>query len=105
MTYEEAITKLVNAEFSDKYQGDQGLTTAMLKAVEALKTMAAISDKPKTNGDMIRSMTDEELAEFLDNNGIDCYMCNKNPAQCDHECCFGIVEYLKSEVSEDARTD
>ncbi len=62
-------------------------------------------EAPKSNADRIRQMTDEELAEFLDNNGIDCDMCNKHPAQCDHECYCGIVEFLKSEVSEDAGTD
>lgn len=37
MTNQEAIEKLVNAEFADKYQGDQDLTTAMLMAIDVLK--------------------------------------------------------------------
>ena len=38
MTNKEAIEKLVNAEFADKYQGDQDLTTAMHMAIDALES-------------------------------------------------------------------
>ena len=38
MTNQEAIEKLVNAEFADKYQGDQDLTTAMHMAIDALES-------------------------------------------------------------------
>ena len=37
MTREEAIEMLVNATYSDEWQGNEKLTTAHLMAVEALK--------------------------------------------------------------------
>lgn len=37
MTREEAIEMLVNATYSDEWQGNEKLTTAHLMAIEALK--------------------------------------------------------------------
>lgn len=48
MTNQEAIEKLVNAEFADKYQGDQDLTTAMHMAIDALKSGPVRSHWAKT---------------------------------------------------------
>ena len=59
--------------------------------------------KPKTNGDRIRQMMDEELAEFIDT-VTDCcsdgWMCDKCPIKstgCDKD---SFLEWLKQEVSE-----
>ena len=52
-----------------------------------------------TNGDRIRQMTDDELADFLD--GFLCYqvgVCRKEEIDC-AEC---NLQWLKQEVSEDA---
>ena len=38
MTNQEAIEKLVNAEYADKWQGDEELTLALHMAVEALSS-------------------------------------------------------------------
>ena len=59
-----------------------------------------------TNGDRIRQMPDEELAEWLDLHG-ECNQCAYHPAQCSVECNEGHMKWLKQEVSEDAcaRTD
>ena len=57
--------------------------------------------KPLTNGDRIRQMTDEELAEWLDLHG-ECNQCAYHPVYCKTECNEGHLKWLKQEVSEDA---
>lgn len=69
---------------------------------EYLKEIAEeITAPPKSNGDRIRQMTDEELAEWLDLHG-ECNQCAYHPAQCKTECNEGHLKWLKQEVSEDA---
>ena len=51
-----------------------------------------------TNGDRIRAMTDEELADFLLDARSICRMCRKRDETCGgafHECFEGIEEWLK----------
>ena len=65
---------------------------------------AEISEKPKTNGYIIRKMTDDELAEFLLKSRSRCKPCKKQDEICEgayHECWQGIDDWLKQEVSED----
>lgn len=50
-----------------------------------------------TNADKIRSMTDEELAEWLDE-CADCNICKKHPTQCDVDCYHGYLEWLQQEA-------
>lgn len=52
--------------------------------------------KPKTNGDCIRSMTDEELAEFFDNTCIE----NLGKVRCDSygRCYDCMLDWLKEEA-------
>ena len=57
-----------------------------------------------TNGDRIRQMTDEELAEFLDRTS-DCQTCSENPSKCHCECFERRLEWLRKEVDEDAGTN
>lgn len=54
--------------------------------------------KPMTNADRIRSMTDEELAEFLETvNSCSCsFAMGKSP--CDADGCPCWIEWLKEEV-------
>lgn len=54
-----------------------------------------------TNGDMIRAMTDEELAELFDQ-CADCQMCIDHPTQCHDECIDGYLKWLRKEAVEDA---
>ena len=54
-----------------------------------------------TNGDFVRSLTDEKLAEVLYET-LGCDACPKNRAACDFECVPNIEEWLKQEVQEDA---
>lgn len=78
------------------------------KMLSKLKAIGAeLSEKPKTNADRIRQMTDEELFDFLDaiTDTCGCWspQCDNCPMkykdtspQCD------IQAWLKQEVSEDA---
>jgi hypothetical protein len=56
--------------------------------------------KPQTNADRIRSMTDEELAEFLDQFDSVCGMCihQGNCYVMNDKCRGGFLQWLKSEV-------
>lgn len=56
------------------------------------------------NVDKIRNMTDEELAEFLDNS--QCAHCAYEEGCDDNaECSRGILEWLRNEVNEDNGTN
>lgn len=77
---------------------------ALDTAIEALKETAK---QPKTNGDRIRQMTDDE--ELLSAIGTGCYRCAYRNGECDsgygEGCIAGNLEWLKQEASEDAGTD
>ncbi len=68
-----------------------------------LKAIAAeITAPPKSNGDRIRQMTDDE--ELLSKIGTECYRCVYNNGECCiGDCIAGNLEWLKQEVSEDGR--
>lgn len=61
--------------------------------------------KVRTNGDKIRAMTDEELADWLtdghDNCDI-CALCSFGACRLESICEEGVLEWLKQEVIEDA---
>lgn len=67
-------------------------------------------DKPKTNADRIRSMSDEELAEHLYETGWDCHLCAENRRldnepllrgeKCDEKCVAHCLEWLKQPAEE-----
>lgn len=80
--------------------------SAMIDAVQTID--AEITAPPKSNADRIRQMTDEELAALIANENDFCSLCayksdtpicTKPLAACTH----GFYEWLKQEVSEDAR--
>ncbi len=57
--------------------------------------------KPKTNGDRIRHMTDEELAEIV-RFVLDCEDCTFHGGSgCSGDCYAGAILWLRQEVSED----
>ena len=61
--------------------------------------------KPMTNGDKIRAMTDEELADKLTDK---CAVCAYHYAECETKFCLceeGVLKWLKQEVQSDAGTD
>ena len=56
-------------------------------------------ETPVSNGDRIRSMTDEELAEFFVKK-MD-FICKKNDRYCDGlHCTVCAIDWLKQEVTE-----
>lgn len=55
-----------------------------------------------TNGDYIRKMTDEELAEWLTDGHEQCDLCAQNLCDFDSDCVQGVLKWLKQEVKEDA---
>ena len=80
---------------------------------KAKEIAAKIREHPKTNGDRIRQMTDEELAEWLDH-VAGCGVCVLNEGKyrysgdhCAHEydCIQYIEKWLKQEVQSDAGND
>lgn len=68
---------------------------------------SAFEEKPITNGDRIRAMSDEELAEWLSSFGAICEICSDNTFACDDEtiacgrCVVGITNWLKQPVGEE----
>ena len=69
--------------------------------IDAVQTIAAeITAPPKSDGDRIRQMTDEELAKTMRS----CKFCAYLYKGCQHNgtCTQGFLEWLKQEVSEDA---
>jgi hypothetical protein len=65
-----------------------------------------IVEKPKTNADRIRAMSDEELMQFLFNevsNNTICSFCvptMRTKCKCDGHCKNGILEWLKQPAEE-----
>lgn len=58
--------------------------------------------KPQTWGDKIRSMPDEEMAEYIDLHTAEAMWCKSPPEDCPphEECVRCILDWLKEEVSE-----
>ena len=105
------------SEFSNEYLDEEerhayaDYIDALKHAIMALAICREREDaakQPKTNGDKIRAMTDEELADWL-TDGHDkcdiCKLCSFGACRIESECEKGVLEWLKQEVSEDAGTD
>lgn len=68
------------------------------------------SPKPQTNADRIRAMSDEELAEWLADDGWDCHNCSEherlsdNPLlrdeRCDEKCAEHCLDWLRQPVKD-----
>lgn len=55
-----------------------------------------------TKREWLANMTNEELADFLDNINCDiCKICSSHRDSCDCECVTNIQNWLKSEIPED----
>ena len=62
-----------------------------------------LTEKPQTNADRIRSMTDEELANLLDEVGIGSFLADKYPcSECTEKinCDVCYLEWLRAESEE-----
>lgn len=90
--------ELAKALVYDRGQYEKGYEDGFKDGAESVRALAPY--ETITNADRIRSMTDEELAEFLTFNGF----CNASPL-CPHrnddiQCEQCVIEWLKSEVKE-----
>ena len=66
---------------------------------------SAADGKPQTNADCIRSMSDEELAKYLVDIGLDCHLCAEHRRldnepflrgeKCDEKCAEHCLEWLQ----------
>lgn len=99
---EEAKFPITDLKDGVKVNGIQATDDAVLyaKAIEIVQEVAKEYGKDtnvRSNADRIRSMSDEELAEFL-------LAYHRNPCKycigCCVECSKGLLEWLKSEVKE-----
>ena len=71
MTREEAIKLLVNATYSDEWQGNEDLTTAYNMAISALEQQTSVTQK---SGEWI--LADEQNKEDVENDNYR-YICSK----------------------------
>ena len=56
---------------------------------------------PMTNADWIRSMSDEELAHWIDKGGFDCNMCSIPARECRNNTCYkACLEWLKKPMED-----
>jgi hypothetical protein len=94
MNANEAISKI---RFMLDVGGSDGFTSsdkeALNMAIDALTI--SISEKPRTNGDRIRQMSDEELAKKLH---CDSCLYQIMKSECEtSDCAFGILAWLRKE--------
>ena len=122
------LLKRIADYFANEYDGDDKTAPKMELSVDELRYIASMHvDKcraeaelrelknkryPRTNADRIRSMSDEEFAEFwlqhcdnpiMEFNEDICDLCNtyKSRGQCDDEYCKNaIVKWMQSESEE-----
>ena len=60
---------------------------------------SAFKQRPMTNGDRIRAMSDEELAELIADDWCEVIYCPEAPF-CNGNCVIHILDWLKKEVEE-----
>lgn len=102
MTNNEAISRI---KFLLDVGGSDGFTSADKEALNTAINALSGCKKPKTNGDRIRQMADEELADFL-NKYAGCRLCDGyKRVFCNIECVKGFLAWLRKEVREDAEKD
>lgn len=100
---EESDYEPIDYDYGDVACSGEQYFIATDKAIEIVKQAAAEANdckKPKTNADVIRSMSDEELAEFLREYFTCEYECAAAKAGCQRDCDGTIMEWLQSEVEE-----
>ena len=73
------------------------LSTVEINALK--KGYCALNPEPTTNGERIRAMSDEELAEFMDN-GCDVIAPSENCTKAFYDCKKCWLDWLKEEAKE-----
>lgn len=74
--------------FDCTYQSDE-------KGLDYDKAPTKYKEKPMTNGDRIRSMSDEELADFITDDM--CGLICGDPLACEGQCKQKMLDWLKEE--------
>lgn len=96
------IEMIIDTVCNTGYTLQPGDEEAILSRTKAI--MDEVIAPPKSNADHIRQMTEEELADILDNS--QCAYCAYEEGCDDNaECSRGILEWLRKKVNEDAGTD
>ena len=114
MTIEEAIQHCKEQAAALRMTGDNGCAECAAEHEQLAEWLtelkqrreAEIAAPPKSNADLIRQMTDDELAKLLTEEGHPCNMCAPvYYCGSDSRCVDGVLLWLKQEVCEDAGTD
>lgn len=93
--------KLTTAAAYYGYEWPVGAHNSLGDCLATLHVYNCMHKKIVTNGDKIRAMTDEELADWLtdDHDKCDiCKLCSFGSCRVESECEEGVLEWLKSEV-------
>lgn len=90
-----------DTEACDKFEVDYRAKKAFIAGIKMCQKYIA-ERKPKTKGDEIRAMMDEEMAQLLDR--VDSLHCNftMGPRDCQESCENCWLEWLRSPVETDA---
>lgn len=87
--------------FKNKCCGDQ--EGIYLEGSECDKFAQKVLAAPPTNADHIRSMSDEELAQFIPNwSYTDACKCGEHYVDCNNECEKCVADWLQQPAKEDA---
>ena len=98
----EAIEWLKNIKEKYIHGGDDFYDYQRRTAIDyAMSVLENIEQKPKTNADLIRAMSDEELAELLSDDERACPPRHRNCRKHITECGGCWLEWLKQPVRED----
>lgn len=110
----EAIEWLKNIKEKYIHGGDDFYDYQRRTAIDyAISVLENIQQKPTTKADRIRAMTDEELANYLNDTGWGCYLCAETRRlasepllrneTCDGKCVQHCLEWLQqpAEVEHD----
>ena len=106
MNERERLVEILNQAHQAYYSSmdfSQTYTEALADSLIANGVTVNTTSKPKTNGDRIRAMTDEELARFIGDNSLCDQIQNDNGAWCktQRECKVCFVEWLKQPLKEE----
>jgi hypothetical protein len=110
MNERERLIELLNQAHQEYYSHLDFSKTYMEALVDSLiaNGVTVISaSEPKTNGDRIRAMTDDELADTWMRDFVVCHRCAyRYECECDEsvtieKCREGIVEWLKQPAKEE----
>ena len=98
-----AILNQAHQEYYAKMDLSKTYTEALADSLIANEVRVTTANEPKSNGDRIREMSDEELARFIGYNSLCDQIQNDHGAWCkkQRECKGCLVEWLKLPAKEE----